>query len=183
MNPVDPQFVKSLMENIYGNDENLVDTPSAKDAEKACEDHASSTNGVGVPKNVGNAWKAPAPLKESVESSEDSVIEERLSNLEEGLASILESLKTIVSNINEEEKFIKHERTDEKPKKKTDISNVTKNLDLSTPKGRERAAHLKRVADAKQLEKEKPTRVHGGQALSKKDIDDAVAEENAKEEK
>tara|TARA_R110000824_G_scaffold324502_1_gene511462 strand:- start:362 stop:1006 length:645 start_codon:yes stop_codon:yes gene_type:complete len=114
MNPVDPQFVKSLMENIYGNDENMVDTQSCEDAEKAVEKHASTMNDFGIPKNVGNAWKAPkapTPKSQKLEdhaeeekSLTESVdpMDERVTNIEQGLVSILESLKSLVSNLNEE---------------------------------------------------------------------------------
>ena len=114
MKPVDPQFVNSLMENIYGNDENLVDTPTCKDAEDAVEKHATTMENFGIPQNVGNAWKAPKAPEPKSQKLEDHTEEDksltesidpidvRVSNLEESLVSILESLKSVVSNLNEE---------------------------------------------------------------------------------
>ena len=114
MKPVDQQFVNSLMENIYGNDENIVDTPTAKDAEDAVEKHASTMNTFGIPKNIGNAWKAPKTPEPKSQKLEDHAeeeksltesvdpMDERVSNIEQGLVSILESLKSLVSNLNEE---------------------------------------------------------------------------------
>ena len=57
MNPVDPQFVNALMENIYGNDENIVKHQSHEEAEKSVEKHATTMENLGIPKNIGNAWK------------------------------------------------------------------------------------------------------------------------------
>jgi len=114
MNPVDPKFVNSLMENIYGNDEDLVKIPSTEDAEKACEAHADAIADAGIPKNIGNAWKAPKapqPKKQQLEDHKDEEksltesvdpMEERVTNLEESLVNLLESLKSLVTNINEE---------------------------------------------------------------------------------
>ena len=114
MKPVDPQFVNSLMENIYGNDEDMVKHPSAKDAEDAVEKHASTMNDFGIPKNIGNAWKAPKSPEPKSQKLEDHAeeeksltesvdpMDERVSNIEQGLVSILESLKSLVSNLNEE---------------------------------------------------------------------------------
>ena len=114
MNPVDPQFVKSLMENIYGNDEDLVTHQSCEDAEKAVEKHATDMATFGIPKNVGNAWKAPKAPEPKSQKLEDHAeeeksltesvdpINERVTNLEQSLVSILESLKSVVANLNEE---------------------------------------------------------------------------------
>ena len=114
MNPVDPKFVNSLMENIYGNDEDLVKHQSCEEAEKAVEKHAKSMDTFGVPKSIGNAWKAPKSPQPKSQKLEDHAeeeksltesvdpMEERVTNLEESLVNLLESLKSLVSNINEE---------------------------------------------------------------------------------
>ena len=114
MKPVDPQFVNSLMENIYGNDEDMVKHQSCEEAEKAVEKHAKSMDTFGIPKNVGNAWKAPKSPEPKSQKLEDHAeeeksltesvdpMEERVTNIEHGLVSILESLKSLVSNLNEE---------------------------------------------------------------------------------
>ena len=114
MNPVDPQFVNSLMENIYGNDEDLVTHQSCEDAEKAVEKHATDMATFGIPKNIGNAWKAPKAPEPKSQKLEDNTkeeksltesvdpMDERVTNIEQGLVSILESLKSLVSNLNEE---------------------------------------------------------------------------------
>lgn len=113
MNPVDPKFVNSLMENIYGNKEEIKHQTS-KEAEDSVEAHATTMENFGIPKNVGNAWKAPKapePRKQKLEDHKDEdksltesidPMEERISNLEEGLVNILESLKSFVAHINEE---------------------------------------------------------------------------------
>ena len=115
MNPVDPKFVDSLMENIYGNDEDMVKHQSCEDAENSVEKHATTMENFGLPKNVGNAWKAPKAPQPKSQKLEDHAeeeksltesvdpINERVTNLEQSLVSILESLKSLVSNINEEE--------------------------------------------------------------------------------
>ena len=147
MNPVDPQFVKSLMENIYGNDEDLVTHQSCEDAEKAVEKHATDMATFGIPKNVGNAWKAPKAPEPKSQKLEDNTkeeksltesvdpMDERVSNIEQGLVSILESLKSLVSNLNEEapanantsmnpgKKFIEKRQ---KPKKKPKTVKISK---------------------------------------------------------
>jgi len=114
MNPVDPQFVNSLMENIYGNDENIVKHQSHEEAEKAVEKHSTTMENFGIPKNIGNAWKAPKAPEPKSQKLEDHAkeeksltesldpINERVTNLEQSLVSILESLKSLVSNINED---------------------------------------------------------------------------------
>ena len=114
MNPVDPKFVKSLMENIYGNDEDMIKHQSSEEAEKSVEKHDTNMETFGIPTNIGNAWKAPKapqPRKQKLEDHKDEdksltesidPIEERITNLEESLVSILGSLKSLVSNINEE---------------------------------------------------------------------------------
>ena len=114
MKPVDPQFVNSLMENIYGNDEDLTKHQSTEEAEKSVEKHASTMNDFGIPKNIGNAWKAPKAPEPKSQKLEDHAeeeksltesvdpIHERVANLEKGLVSILESLKSVVSNLNED---------------------------------------------------------------------------------
>ena len=114
MKPVDPQFVNSLMENIYGNDEDMVKHQSCEEAEKAVEKHAKSMDTFGLPKNVGNAWKAPKAPEPKSQKLEDHAeeeksltesvdpMDERVTNIEQGLVSILESLKSLVSNLNEE---------------------------------------------------------------------------------
>ena len=113
MNPVDPKFVNSLMENIYGNKEEIKHQTS-KEAEDSVEAHATTMENFGIPKNVGNAWKAPKapePRKQKLEDHKDEdksltesidPMEERISNIEEGLVTILESLKSFVAHINEE---------------------------------------------------------------------------------
>jgi len=113
MNPVDPKFVNSLMENIYGNKDEIKPQTS-KEAEESCEKHATSMENFGIPKNIGNGWKAPKapePRKQKLEDHKDEdksltesidPMEERISNLEEGLVNILESLKSFVAHINEE---------------------------------------------------------------------------------
>ena len=110
MNPVDPKFVDSLMENIYGNKEEIKPQTS-KEAEDSVEAHATSMATFGIPKNVGNAWKAPKapqPKKQQLEDHQDEEksltesvdpMEERVTNLEESLVNLLESLKSLVSNI------------------------------------------------------------------------------------
>jgi hypothetical protein len=144
MNPVDPQFVKSLMENIYGNDENLVKHQSCEEAEKSVEKHADTMNNFGIPKNIGNEWKAPKnipPKKQQLEdhaeeekSLTESVdpMEERITNLEEGLVNILESLKSLVTNINEEgpssEELDAIEAEGKSPKKKAKKKGSTSHL-------------------------------------------------------
>ena len=112
--PVDQQFVNSLMENIYGNDEDMVKHQSCEDAEKAVEKHATTMENFGIPKNIGNAWKAPKAPEPKSQKLEDhseekksltesvDPINERVTNLEQSLVSILESLKSLVSNINED---------------------------------------------------------------------------------
>jgi hypothetical protein len=114
MNPVDPKFVDSLMENIYGNDEDMVKHQSCEDAEKSVEKHATTMENFGLPKNVGNAWKAPKAPQPKSQKLEDHAeeeksltesvdpINERVTNLEQSLVSILESLKSVVANLNEE---------------------------------------------------------------------------------
>ena len=114
MNPVDPQFVNSLMENIYGNDEDMVKHQSCEEAEKAVEKHATDMATFGIPKNIGNAWKAPKAPEPKSQKLEDNTkeeksltesvdpMDERVTNIEQGLVSILESLKSLVSNLNEE---------------------------------------------------------------------------------
>ena len=106
MNPVDPQFVNSLMENIYGNDENIVKHQSHEEAEKAVEKHSTTMENFGIPKNIGNAWKAPKAPEPKSQKLEDHAkeeksltesldpINERVTNLEQSLVSILESLKS-----------------------------------------------------------------------------------------
>jgi len=115
MNQVDPKFVDSLMENIYGNDEDMIKHQSHEEAEKAVEKHATDMATFGIPKNVGNAWKAPKAPEPKSQKLEDHAeedksltesvdpINERVTNLEQSLVSILESLKSLVSNINEGE--------------------------------------------------------------------------------
>ena len=102
------------MENIYGNDENIVKHQSCEDAEKAVEKHATTMENFGIPKNIGNAWKAPKAPEPKSQKLEDhseeeksltesvDPINERVTNLEQSLVSILESLKSLVSNLNEE---------------------------------------------------------------------------------
>lgn len=114
MKPVDPQFVNSLMENIYGNDEDMIKHQSCEDAEKSVEKHATTMENFGIPQNVGNAWKAPKAPEPKSQKLEDHVedeksltesvdpINERVTNLEQSLVSILESLKSVVANLNEE---------------------------------------------------------------------------------
>ena len=113
MKPVDPQFVNSLMENIYGNKEEIKPQTS-KEAEDSVEAHATTMENFGLPTNIGNAWKAPKapqPRKQKLEDHQDEEksltesidpMEERVTNLEESLVNLLESLKSLVSNINEE---------------------------------------------------------------------------------
>ena len=113
MNPVDPKFVDSLMENIYGNKEEIK-PQTTKEAEDSVEAHATNMETFGLPKNVGNAWKAPKapqPKKQKLEDHQDEEksltesvdpMEERVTNLEKSLVNLLESLKSVVSNINEE---------------------------------------------------------------------------------
>ena len=113
MKPVDPQFVNSLMENIYGNKEEIKPQTS-KEAEDSVEAHATTMENFGLPTNIGNAWKAPKdpqPRKQQLEDHQEveksltesiDPMEERVTNLEESLVSILGSLKSLVSNINEE---------------------------------------------------------------------------------
>tara|TARA_R110002167_G_scaffold297406_1_gene501736 strand:- start:15 stop:380 length:366 start_codon:yes stop_codon:yes gene_type:complete len=112
--PVDQQFVNSLMENIYGNDEDMTKHQSCEEAEKAVEKHATTMENFGIPQNVGNAWKAPKAPEPKSQKLEDHAkedksltesvdpINERVTNLEKSLVSILESLKSVVSNLNEE---------------------------------------------------------------------------------
>ena len=114
MKPVDPQFVNSLMENIYGNDEDLTKHQSCEEAEKSVEKHATTMENFGIPQNIGNAWKAPKAPEPKSQKLEDHAEEgksltesvdplnERVSNLEQSLVSILESLKSVVANLNEE---------------------------------------------------------------------------------
>ena len=113
MNPVDQKFVNSLMENIYGNKEEIK-PQTCKEAEDSVEAHATTMENFGLPKNVGNAWKAPKapqPKKQQLEDHKDEEksltesvdpMEERVTNLEESLVNLLESLKSLVTNINEE---------------------------------------------------------------------------------
>ena len=113
MNPVDPKFVNSLMENIYGNKEEIK-PQTTKEAEASVEAHAANMETFGLPTNIGNAWKAPKapqPRKQKLEDHKDEdksltesidPMEERISNLEESLVNILESLKSFVAHINEE---------------------------------------------------------------------------------
>jgi len=201
MNPVDPKFVESLMENIYGNDEDLVKIPSAEDAEKACEAHADAIADAGIPKNVGNAWKAPKapqPRKQKLEDHKDEdksltesidPMEERITNLEEGLVNIVESLKGLVSNIDEgkkedEKKFVKHERTNEKPTvKPTHVTIKGQRVPLANLKvnlSPENYTQKVRLANAQALEADPKTatKTQGGQTMSKQEIDKAVEEEN-----
>ena len=115
MNQVDPKFVDSLMENIYGNDEDMIKHQSSEEAEKSVEKHATTVENFGIPQNIGNAWKAPKAPEPKSQKLEDhseeeksltesvDPMEERVTNIEQGLVSILESLKSLVSNINEEE--------------------------------------------------------------------------------
>jgi hypothetical protein len=96
MKPVDPKFVNSLMENIYGNDEDIVKHQSCEDAEKAVEKHATTMENFGIPKNIGNAWKAPKAPEPKSQKLEDHAeegksltesvdpMDERVTNIEEG---------------------------------------------------------------------------------------------------
>ena len=102
------------MEKIYGNDEDMVKHQSCEEAEKAVEKHAGAMSDFGIPKNIGNAWKAPKAPEPKSQKLEDHAEEEksltesvdpmneRVTNIERGLVSILESLKSLVSNLNEE---------------------------------------------------------------------------------
>ena len=87
MNPVDPKFVNSLMENIYGNKEEIKHQTS-KEAEDSVEAHATTMENFGIPKNVGNAWKAPKapePRKQKLEDhkDEDKSLTESIDPMEE----------------------------------------------------------------------------------------------------
>jgi hypothetical protein len=142
MNPVDPKFVDSLMENIYGNDEDMVKHQSCEDAEKSVEKHATTMENFGLPKNVGNAWKAPKDPQPKSQKLEDHAeeeksltesvdpINERVTNLEQSLVSILESLKSVVANLNEEgptaAQLAAIAAEGDKPKKKGSTSHLNK---------------------------------------------------------
>ena len=186
MNPVDPKFVNSLMENIYGNDEDMIKHQSCEEAEKSVEKHATTMENFGIPQNIGNAWKAPkapAPKSQKLEdhteetkSLTESVdpMDERVTNLEEGLVNILESLKSVISNLNEEKEFVKHKRTNEKPKTPpTHVMIKGQRVDLATLKknlGPTQYQEKVRLANAQELEKDPATatKVHGGQVISDK---------------
>tara|TARA_R100000152_G_C6777025_1_gene206595 strand:- start:153 stop:818 length:666 start_codon:yes stop_codon:yes gene_type:complete len=108
MNPVDPNFVKSLMENIYGNKEEIK-PQSTKEAEESCDKHATTMENFGLPTNIGNGWKAPKnpqPRKQKLEDHKDEEksltesvdpMEKRVTNLEESLATLLTSLKSLIN--------------------------------------------------------------------------------------
>ena len=200
MNPVDPKFVDSLMENIYGNKDEIKPQTS-KEAEESCEKHANSMENFGIPKNIGNGWKAPKapePRKQKLEDHKDEdksltesidPMEERITNLEEGLVSIVESLKGLVSNIDEgkkedEKKFVKHERTNEKPTvKPTHVTIKGQRVPLANLKvnlSPEKYTEKVRLANAQALEADPKTatKTQGGQTMSKQEIDKAVEEEN-----
>ncbi len=200
MNPVDPKFVNSLMENIYGNKDEIKPQTS-KEAEESCEKHATSMENFGIPKNIGNGWKAPKapePRKQKLEDHKDedksltesiNPMEERITNLEEGLVNILESLKGLVANIDEgkgedDKKFVKHERTNEKPKvKPTHVTIKGQRVPLANLKvnlSPEKYTEKVRLANAQALEADPKTatKTQGGQTMSKQDIDKAVEEEN-----
>jgi hypothetical protein len=199
MKPVDPKFVDSLMENIYGNDEDMIKHQSCEEAEKAVEKHASTMENFGLPTNIGNVWKAPKdpqPRKQKLEDHKDEdksltesvdPMEERIANLEEGLVTILETLKSFVTNIDEskkKDKFVKHERTNEKPRvppthvmikgKRVPLANLKKNL------GNTQYQEKVRLANAQALEADPATatKVHGGQSMSKSEISQIVKDDN-----
>ena len=86
MKPVSPQFVQSIVENYgYGSEEG-VKHQTQKEAEASCEKHDKAMKDFGMPKNVGNAYKAPEnpqPREQSLnddQSKSDSLTE----NAEQG---------------------------------------------------------------------------------------------------
>ena len=79
MEPVSPKFVESLMENYnYGNEKNKDMQPQTqKEAEKSCEDHAKAVKDMGMPKNIGNAYKDPVSPMPREQKLEDNKKEDK----------------------------------------------------------------------------------------------------------
>ena len=86
MNPVDPKFVQSIVENYgYGSEEG-VKHQTQKEAEDSCEKHNKEMKDFGMPKNVGNAYKAPEnpqPREQSL-NDDQSKSDELTENVEKG---------------------------------------------------------------------------------------------------
>jgi hypothetical protein len=67
------------MENYnYGNEKNKDMQPQTqKEAEKSCEDHAKAVKDMGMPKNIGNAYKDPVSPMPREQKLEDNKTEDK----------------------------------------------------------------------------------------------------------
>ena len=122
------KFVNNLMESMYGKDSmGNIDTEEHPNNDEMVAQHAENLGeDFGLPKDLGNAWKAPAKVEETLKGDQDEldvepeggdddidekdlaklragkkkkeeVMESRVEALEESLKTLLESLQTLIS--------------------------------------------------------------------------------------
>ena len=152
------KFVKNLMESMYGKDSmGDIDVPEAPNNDEIVVQHAKQLgDDFGLPKDLGNAWKAPGKVEETLtgdqakldvngngkiegedlknlragKKKKEEVMESRVEALEESLKTLLESLQTLISEGYGGKKMMKEDETTapKKKKKKTDFApNVSMN--------------------------------------------------------